>query len=143
VVCERAKEVFAATGADVRHGGDRAFYSPDGDFIQLPPKQAFSNPHEYYGVFAHESVHWTGHVSRLNRLNKLARFGSESYAVEELVAELGGTFLLAELGIPQAGDLTNVTAYLASWLKVLDLNADFHGAVIPHARLPLWIHEGD
>ena len=116
-----AEEVFAATGADVRFGGDRAFYSPSHDYIQLPPKSAFStqNTHEYYGVLAHETVHWSGHESRLNRLKKFARFGSESYAVEELVAELGSAYLVNEIGLPQSDDLSNVTAYLGHWLKVL------------------------
>lgn len=115
-----AEEVFAATGADVRFAGDRAFYSPSGDYIQLPPKNAFEKAHEFYGVLAHETVHWSGHESRLNRLSKFARFGSESYAVEELVAELGSAFLLTELGLPQSDDLSNVTAYLGHWLKVLE-----------------------
>lgn len=116
-----AEEVFAATGADVRFGGDRAFYSPSHDYIQLPPKSAFSTEktHEYYSVLAHETVHWSGHESRLNRLSKFARFGSESYAVEELVAELGSAYLVNEIGLPQSDDLSNVTAYLGHWLKVL------------------------
>jgi len=120
VDCDHAEEVFAATAADVRHGGGRAFYSPEGDFIQLPPREAFKIAHEYYGVLGHETVHWSGHKSRLNRIDKLARFGSESYAVEELVAELGSAFLLAELNIPQSDDLSNVTAYLGHWLGVLE-----------------------
>ena len=116
-----AEEVFAATGADVRFGGDRAFYSPSHDFIQLPQKNAFSvgKEHEFYSVLAHESIHWSGHESRLNRLKKFARFGSESYAVEELVAELGSAYLVNEIGLPQSDDLSNVTAYLGHWLKVL------------------------
>lgn len=114
-----AEEAFAATGAEVRYGGGRAFYSPSGDFIQLPPKASFSNAKDLYSVLAHETVHWSGNESRLNRLSKLARFGDEAYAVEELVAELGAAFLLTELGIPQSDDLSNVTAYLGHWLKVL------------------------
>ena len=116
-----AEEVFEATGADVRFGGGRAFYSPSHDYIQLPPKSAFSNEktHEFYSVLAHETVHWSGHESRLNRLNKFARFGDESYAVEELVAELGSAYLVNEIGLPQSDDLSNVTAYLGHWLKVL------------------------
>ena len=114
-----AEEVFAATGADVRFGGGRAFYSPSHDFIQLPPKSAFNQAHQFYSVLAHETVHWSGHESRLNRLNKFARFGSESYAVEELVAELGSAYLVNEIGLPQSHDLSNVTAYLDHWLKVL------------------------
>lgn len=114
-----AEEVFAATGADVRFGGGRAFYSPTNDIIQLPPKSSFEQAHEFYSVLAHETVHWCGHESRLNRLNKFARFGSEAYALEELVAELGSSFLLNEIGLPQSDDLSNVTAYLGHWLKVL------------------------
>jgi antirestriction protein ArdC len=122
-----AEDVIAATGADIRHGGNKAVYRIEEDHIQLPPKKAFSQAHEYYGTVLHELTHWTGHQSRLARLAKLARFGSEAYAVEELVAEMGAAFLCAELGIPQADDLSNVTAYLASWLNVLerDHNAIF------------------
>ena len=114
-----AECVFAATGAEVRFGGGRAFYSPTNDFIQLPPKSSFPQAHGFYSVLAHETIHWSGHESRLNRLNKFARFGSESYAVEELVAELGSAYLVNEIGLPQSDDLSNVTAYLGHWLKVL------------------------
>ena len=114
-----AEDVFLATDADVRFGGDRAFYSPSGDYIQMPPKESFERSHEFYGVLAHEAIHWTGHVSRLNRLTKFARFGSEAYALEELVAELGSAYLMSEVGLPQSDDLSNVTAYLDNWLKVL------------------------
>ena len=120
VDCGPAEQVFAATGADIRHAGGRAFYSPEQDFIQLPPKEAFKKAHDFYGVLGHETVHWTGHKSRLNRLDRLARFGNQLYAMEELVAEIGSAFLLAELGIPQSDDLSNVTAYVADWLKVLE-----------------------
>jgi antirestriction protein ArdC len=68
----------------------------------------------------HELIHWTGHETRLHRINKLARFGDESYAVEELVADLGQAMLLGEIGVPQSEDLSNVTAYLGHWLKVLE-----------------------
>jgi antirestriction protein ArdC len=116
-----AEEVFAATGADVRFGGDRAFYSPSHDFIQLPQKNAFSvgKEHEFYSVLAHETVHWSGHESRLNRLKKFARFGSEAYAIEELTADLGAAFLCNEIAIPQSDDLSNISAYLNHWVKVL------------------------
>jgi antirestriction protein ArdC len=122
-----AEDVIAATDADIRHGGGKAVYRIGEDYIQLPPKEAFSQAHEYYGTALHELTHWSGHESRLARLTKLARFGNEAYAVEELVAEMGAAFLCAELGIPQADDLSNVTAYLASWLRVLerDHNAIF------------------
>jgi antirestriction protein ArdC len=116
-----AEEVFSATGADVRFGGSSAFYSPSEDYIQMPRKTAFSGmqSHEYYSVLAHEMLHWTGHESRLNRLQKFARFGSEAYAIEELTADLGGAFLSSELSIPQSDDISNIAAYLNHWLKVL------------------------
>jgi len=115
-----AEEIFSATGADIRFGGDRAFYSPSEDYIQMPQKEAFAKSHEFYNVLAHEITHWTGNEKRLNRLDRFARFGNEAYALEELVAELGSAFLSAELGVPQSDDLSNVTAYLGSWLKVLE-----------------------
>lgn len=113
-----AEAAFAATGAEVRFGGSRAYYSPSEDIIQLPPKSSFEQS-QYYSVLAHEISHWTGHESRLNRLEKFSRFGSESYAVEELVAELGSAYLCTELGVPQSDDLSNVISYLSSWLKIL------------------------
>jgi antirestriction protein ArdC len=115
-----AEEAIQATEADIRYQGNRAAYSPDGDFIVMPPKTAFEKPHEFYGVVLHELCHWTGHKSRLDRLNKFARFGSESYAVEELTAELGSAMLSASLQVPQSDDLSNCQAYLASWIKVLE-----------------------
>jgi antirestriction protein ArdC len=125
-----AEEVIAATGADIRHGGNKAVYRIEQDYIQMPVKGAFLKTHEYYGTALHELCHWSGHDSRLNRLVKLARFGSESYAIEELIAELGSAFLCAELGIPNSDDRSNVTAYLSSWLDVLqrDHNAIFTAA---------------
>ena len=115
--------VISATGADIRHGGDRAFYNTVRDFIQLPPRESFESRAAYYGTVTHEMCHWTGHQARLDRLTKNARFGDRQYAVEELVAEIGGAFLCTEVGVPQSDDLSNQTAYLASWLAVLERDA--------------------
>ncbi len=111
-----AEEAFAATGADIRHGGNRAYYSPSTDHIQMPPKSAFHHEHGYYSTLAHEAVHWC--QPRLGH--------KESYAFEELVAELGGTFLSAELGVPNSQDLSNCEAYIASWVRELEND---HGAI--------------
>ena len=111
------EEFLGHIGATVRHGGDRAYFSPTDDYIGLPAAASFKTLEGYYATSLHEHSHWTGHKSRLNRLDKLARFGSESYAAEELVAELGAAFLCAELGI--ASDLENHASYLANWIKVL------------------------
>ena len=114
-----AEKAIAATGADVRHGGNRAFFNTSEDYIRLPTKEAFASPANYYSTALHELSHWTGHETRLNRIDKLARFGDRSYAMEELVAELGSAFLTAALGVPNARTLDDATAYLAHWLEVL------------------------
>lgn len=114
---EEAETFFAKTGAVIRHGGDRAFYAPGPDAIQLPNLQAFIDAESYTATKAHELVHWTGHKSRLDReFGK--RFGDQAYAFEELVAELGAAFLCAELGInPEPRE--DHASYLAHWLTVL------------------------
>jgi antirestriction protein ArdC len=114
----QAEGFIAATRAIIRFGGDRAFYAPAFDVIQLPPVQAFRDAESYYSTVLHELTHWTGHPSRCARKLNGQRFGSESYAFEELVAELGSAFLCAELGIaPEVRD--DHAAYLANWLAVL------------------------
>jgi antirestriction protein ArdC len=130
-----AEEVIAATGADIRHGGNKAVYRIEQDFIQMPVKGAFSKPHEYYSTALHELTHWSGHDSRLARLSKLARFGSAAYAMEELVAEIGSAFLCAELGIPNSDDRSNMTAYLSSWLDVLQRD---HNAIFTASSAASW-----
>ncbi len=110
-----AEETIKATGADIRFGGDRAFYNRSGDYIQMPPKHRFEKEHEYYGVVAHELNHWA--ESRCN--------WTGSYPEGELRAEIGGAFLLAALGVPQSDDLTNHKAYVASWLEALNKDSRF------------------
>ncbi len=114
---EQAETFMAATGAVIRHGGNRAFYAPGTDHIQLPPVQAFRDIESYTATKAHELIHWTGHESRTARQFG-SRFGDHAYAVEELVAELGAAFLCAELGV--ASEIQEDHAsYLAHWLTVL------------------------
>lgn len=111
-------EVFAtATGAMIRHGGNRAFYSPTTDSVQMPPIEAFRDAASYYGVLAHELTHWTGHASRLDRqFGK--RFADKAYAFEELVAELGSAFISAELDLT-AEPRADHADYLGHWLGIL------------------------
>ncbi len=113
----QAEAFFAATGAKVRHGGNRAFYAPSADFIQMPPAESFESQESYAATKAHELTHWTAHPSRLAReLGK--RFGDDAYAAEELIAEMGSAFLCADLGItPETRD--DHASYLDHWLKVL------------------------
>lgn len=127
-----AERFFEKTGATFRHGGNRAFYTTGGDFIQLPPLQAFHDAESYTATKAHELVHWTGNETRLARTFG-KRFGDQAYAFEELVAELGSAFLCAVLGItPEPRE--DHAAYLANWLKVLkeDKRAIFSAAA--HAQ---------
>lgn len=113
----RAEAFFAATGARVQHGGNRAFYAPGVDLVQLPEPSAFKDAAGYTATKAHELAHWTGHPQRLAR-EFGRRFGDAAYAMEELVAELCAAFVCADLqvGTEPRGDHA---AYLADWLKVL------------------------
>lgn len=114
-----AEAFFAQQGAMVNHGGDSAFYSPGRDSIGMPNPETFKSFGHYLGVKAHEFIHWTGHESRCNRNLKGSRFGSDSYAFEELVAELGSAFLCSDLGIEAPGLDDQHLTYLANWIKVL------------------------
>ena len=128
-----ADAFFAATGADVRHGGNRAFYSNGSDHVQMPVFECFSSPEAYYATLAHEVTHWTKHKSRLDRDFGRRKWGDEGYAREELVAELGAAFLCADLALtPEPG--TDHAAYIQNWLKVLkdDKRAIFSAAA--HAQ---------
>src|SRR5437870_12431406 len=77
--------LFGATGATLAHGGNRAFYRPSTDSIVLPFFETFRDAESYYATLAHETTHWTAHESRLARDFGTKRFGSEGYAIEELV----------------------------------------------------------
>jgi len=112
-----AEAFFSALGADIRHGGNHAYYRKTSDHIQMPPFAAFPDPLEYYSTLGHEATHWVGAEHRLAR-DLTGRFGTESYAAEELIAELGAAFIAADLGLsPDPRDEN--TAYLDHWLKIL------------------------
>jgi antirestriction protein ArdC len=107
---------LATYGADIRHGGDTAYYNPGGDFIGMPPRSAFDTADVYYGTLAHELIHHTGAPNRLAR-DLTGRFGTEAYAVEELVAEIGSAFVTGWFGI--AHETRANASYIANWLAVL------------------------
>jgi antirestriction protein ArdC len=121
-----AENLIAATGADFRIGGARAFYSPSGDFVQVPPQPAFPQQIDFYRTALHELGHWSGHASRLAR-SFGGRFGDSAYAREELCAELTSAYLCAALGIVPT---VRHSDYLGSWLAVLreDSRAIFKAA---------------
>jgi antirestriction protein ArdC len=121
-----AEEVIAASGVDFIIRGDKAFYVPSLDFVQVPPQPAFFEQVNYYRTALHELTHATGHHSRLNR-DLTNSFGTKGYAREELVAEMGSAFLCAALAIEPT---VRHADYLASWLEVLreDNRAIFRAA---------------
>jgi antirestriction protein ArdC len=112
-----ADAYFKAVGADVIVGGNVACYAPVPDHIRVPPIEQFDDAEHYYSTLGHEHVHWTGHECRLAR-DLSGRFGSDAYAAEELVAELGAALWCAQTGISPA-IRTDHAAYLAHWLNIL------------------------
>jgi len=128
-----ADAFFAATRAEIRHGGASAYYSPFEDRVQMPAFESFRDAESYYATLAHEMTHWTRHKTRLDLDFGRKRFGDEGYAREELVAELGAAFLCADLGL-RLEDREDHAAYIGSWLRVLkdDKRALFSAAA--HAQ---------
>lgn len=129
----RAEAFFAATGAEIHEGGNRACYNVTTDRVQMPPFVSFIEPEAYYATLAHEMTHWTKHPKRLDRDFGRKRFGDEGYAMEELVAELGAAFVCADLALTPA-PRDEHASYIASWLKALkdDKRAIFSAAA--HAQ---------
>lgn len=137
---DHAEGFFAATKADIRQGGNRAFYSVHADYVQMPPFVAFRDAEAYYATLAHEVTHWTRHETRLNRDFGRKRWGDEGYAAEELVAELGSAFLCADLGLTPE-PRPDHASYIKNWLRVLknDKRAIFTAAA--HAeRATAFLH---
>jgi antirestriction protein ArdC len=117
-----AERVIAATKADIRHGGDKAFYRPSGDYIQVPHRHQFFSPEAYYETVCHELIHWTEHPKRLN----WCRAEKENlYSTGELIAELGAVYMMGELGIPAADTWKNSASYLSHWLKAMRADPRF------------------
>ena len=101
---------------EIKHGGARACYSPSADRIIMPARQTFENQDFYYSTAFHETVHWTGHPTRLARTFG-SRFGDQDYAVEELVAEIGSAFLGSFAAIPF--EEMRHPEYINDWLRIM------------------------
>ncbi|SFG41337.1 ArdC family protein [Roseobacter denitrificans] len=126
---EHADRFFAETGADIRHGGNRAYYPGASDYVQVPVLESFRSPEAYCTTLAHELTHWTKHRSRLDREFGRKKWGDEGYAREEL----GGAFLCADLAItPEPGE--DHAAYIQGWLKVLKNDKRAIFAAAAHAQ---------
>jgi len=119
---ETAEQIITAMPLkpEIRHGGNRAYYSPSLDYVQLPQQHTFNTIEEYYSTTFHELSHATGHSNRLARKSILepSYFGSHEYSKEELVAEIGAAFLCGHSGIENI-TLVNSAAYIQGWLKAL------------------------
>ncbi len=111
----QVEALIKASGIDFRIGGDRAFYVPAGDYVQVPPPQAFFEPINWHRTALHECSHASGAPHRLNR-DLSGSFGSKKYAFEELVAEISAAFCCAALGIVPT---VRHADYIGSWAEVL------------------------
>ena len=107
--------LIKASGITFHIGGDRAFYAPAEDYVQVPPPQAYFEPINWHRTALHELGHATGHRSRLNR-DQSASYGTRKYAFEELVAELCAAFGCASLGIVPT---VRHADYIGYWLEIL------------------------
>ena len=115
LILPEVEELIRASGAEIRLGGDKAFYMPALDHIQVPRPEAYFEPINWHRTALHELGHWSGHASRLGR-DLSGGFGSRSYAREELVAEMCAAFCCATLGIAPT---VRHADYIGSWLDVL------------------------
>jgi len=133
-------ERIAKTGAQISHGGGRAFYRPSTDSITIPERSTFLSESHYYATVLHELTHWSGASHRLDR-TKGKRFADTAYAFEELVAEMGAAFLCADYGIK--GELQHAD-YIGNWLTCLknDNKAIFNAAALAQ-KAATYINELD
>ncbi|MCB9064098.1 MAG: DUF1738 domain-containing protein [Chitinophagales bacterium] len=109
----------------IQHKEQEAYYNPLKDFINMPKQSSFKTDDAYYSTLFHELVHSTGHVSRLNRkdLIQMSEFGHIRYSHEELVAEIGSSFLQSHVGITD--EFEQSVAYINGWLAVLKKDRRF------------------
>tara|TARA_R110002167_G_scaffold334103_1_gene541217 strand:- start:442 stop:1278 length:837 start_codon:yes stop_codon:yes gene_type:complete len=120
---ESVEQFILSAQADIRLGGDRAFYAPMEDYIAMPGRELFtgtstiSATEAYYSTLFHEMTHWSGSEKRCGR-DMSGRFGGQSYAMEELVAEIGAAYLCANKGVSSTPRLDHAN-YLKNWLKVI------------------------
>ena len=110
----------------VKHNEQRAYYHPGEDFINMPKLDSFVSSGRYYGTLFHELVHSTGHNERLSRRELLEQKGPKTrdYAIEELTAEMGASYLKSYTGIPHQNFEDNI-AYMQYWLEKLQKDKTF------------------
>jgi antirestriction protein ArdC len=124
--CEKVLEEMPVKPRIV-HKDDEAFYHIQGDYINMPKKKLFKQADSYYQVLFHELVHWTGHASRLNRqgiAGKATERDIDIYSIEELVAEIGASFLCFHCDLDSA-TVKNSAAYIYGYLEMLKKDKRF------------------
>ena len=123
VECEAVTSAFMASVSHptLGHGGDKAYFSPSSDHVQMPPRESFQSAGGYYSTLFHEFAHSTGIKSRCNRaeLQAITTFGDEDYSKEELTAEFAAAFLCAETGCSNEERVINSVAYIQTWISKL------------------------
>lgn len=119
---ERCEQLVKDSGAVVVHGSNNPHYAPKADKIGMPYPERFVDSQNYYAALTHELAHWSGHESRLNR-DLSGAYGSESYAREELIAEVASHVLGVELGIGH--DPSQHAAYLHHWMTIAQADPSF------------------
>lgn len=117
---EHADEVIGATGADIRYGGNQAYYSPQHDFIQCPFRHQFDSAEGFIETLSHELCHWAEGRIGFDRSKH-----ENSYAFAELVAEIGSCFVMSELNLPTTENMDNHAAYVKGWLKGMEDDPKF------------------
>jgi antirestriction protein ArdC len=110
----------------VKHQGQQAFYDVQKDYINMPKEKTFKDYEGYYSTLFHQMVHSTGHERRLNRksITEMAEFGSEMYSLEELIAEIGSSYLSSYSGIMNS-TIQNSVAHIGGWLTKLKCDKQF------------------
>lgn len=119
--CERVVSEFLGreTGLTLENKKSYPFYLPLTDVVNVPPMTNFKRKEDYYTALFHELTHATGHIKRLDRgLQKPRGFASIEYSKEELIAELGASFLCGITGIENQV-LDDSAAYIKGWIEAL------------------------
>ena len=128
---EAAERIVETVGLPIHYEGVEAFYRPARDEITMPPRVFFPTVMGFYETLLHELVHATGHESRLARTFGIK--GTEAYAWEELIAEMGSAMLSVVTGVPTP-DFPNLAAYLDSWRACMNRNPQAIGEAAAAAQ---------
>ncbi|OYW36869.1 MAG: antirestriction protein ArdC [Brevundimonas sp. 12-68-7] len=115
LILPEVETLIRRSGADLRIGGDMAFYAPGPDYVQVPRPEAYFEPIDWHRTVLHELGHWSGARHRLAR-DLSGGFGSKAYAREELVAEMTAAFTCITLGVTPT---VRHADYIGAWLDLL------------------------